>query len=371
MDLHGARRCGEEALALTTGDDDELMGPILSLAANGGAIDGDLEQAHALQVRSQELWKPNTRLQELANHLAMMSLTSYWMGRHDEAIEQGRRSYEMAAEQRSAGTLLQGGSHLAMALAASGRHDEALELFEKVVIQGRELEAKPRLTARTLNMMAAALREVGEGAEARLRNEEGIECAESADFAAAKSQGHIDLVFAAITDGEIGEALQRWEQVQQQVESLAGWHRWLGRSRLAQARAEIELASGDMAAAAEAATESLRQAEAVGRRKYAVLGRATLGTALAACGQPDAAIVDLQLASAGATELGHPPTIWRVESALAAVLAGAGRESEANGVAQAALSTIDSFAASLSPLRRDRFLAAPSTTNLRAALART
>lgn len=366
MEAETVARCAEEAssVAAAAGLEQELSGPALSLQAIGRSVDGRLDVALDLQHRALAAWKPGVREPQLASDLAMMSLTAYWVGDHDRSIQHGERSYDMGLEHRSVSAALQGGSHLAMALTGAGRHEEALELFEKVIAKGRELERRPRLTSRTLNMMATALREVGEEEEARLRNEEGIEHAIAADFGAAAAQGGIDLTFAAVHAGELGEAERRSRDLLAAVEALAGWHQWLGRVRLALARAEAALQGDDASSAAVAAHDAVRQAAAVGRRKYEALGRVALGAAHRRLGQHHEGLVELRAAAAIAQDLGHPPTAWRTAAALADGLHAAGRDADAASWAGVARRTVEDFAADLSPLRRERLLSTPAVEEI-------
>ena len=367
MDAEHSRRCGEEAIELI-GDDDELTGPALSVIANGGAIDGRLDAARLLQRRSLESWQPGVRTRQLADHLAMMSLTSYWVGAHDDAIDEGRRSYELALAHESATALLQGGSHLALALTGRGRHEEALELFEKVAAHGEELEAQPRLTSRTMNMMASTLREVGDDRGARECNELGIEYASSANFGAARSQGRIDLLFADVVEGEIGRAELAHREITHDVEALGGWHQWLGRGRLWLAAAEIGLAKNEPGVAVTAAVEARDHARRVGRLKYEALACDALARAMHALGRRDDARAAALAAAAASTRLDHPPTRWRTGTTLAQTLWAAGEVTDAVAAARRAREALDGFGHSLTTLRREQFLAAPSTQAVRRAL---
>ena len=363
MDGDRARRCGAEALEIV-GDDDELTGPALSVIANGGAMDGRLAVARGLQRRSLESWKPGARTRQLADHLAMMSLTSYWAGAHDDAIDEGRRSYELALAHESATALLQGGSHLAMALTGRGQHEEAIELFEKIAAHGEELEAQPRLTSRTMNMMATALREVGDDDEARACNELGIEYAAAANFGAALSQGRIDLLFADLTAGEIGRAELAHVQITHDVEALAGWHQWLGRGRLTLAQAEISLAKGEPGVAADAAVAAREHARHVGRVKYEALACDALARAMHALGRLEDARAAALAAVAASDRLGHPPTTWRTRATLAHVLSAAGDRTGAVDAARGAREVLHAFGQRLTTLRREQLLAAPSTSSV-------
>lgn len=354
MDADTVGRCAAEVLAGADELGQELVGPALSLSAVARSVDGDLDASLALHEQALDAWLPDTRPAQLANDLAMVSLTAYWVGDHDRAIEHGRRSYEMALEHRVVSAALQGGSHQAMALAGAGRHEEALELFEKVTAQGRELERRPRLTSRTLNMMAAALREVGEPDEARLRNEEGVEHAIAADFGAAETQGGIDLLLADIADGDLGAAERRYRSLVEAVEALTGWHQWLGRTRLALGRAQLALLLGDDDAAQLAASAADR-ARSVRRRKYEALSLAVLGAAHLRGGRADEAVDALRTAAGIAADLGHPPTAWQVRAELARTLAAVGSDDAAAAVAADARRSVDDFAARLGPSRRERF----------------
>jgi tetratricopeptide (TPR) repeat protein len=103
------------------------------------------------------------------------------------------------------------------------------------------------------------------------------------------------------------------------VETTSNWHGWLWKLRLAEARAEIALARGDLDRAAADASAAIAQSQARGRPKYQILGLGTRAQAMLAAGRAREAIADLHSAVALARSLGDPALFLRSAAVLLAV----------------------------------------------------
>jgi hypothetical protein len=82
------------------------------------------------------------------------------------------------------------------------------------------------------------------------------------------------------------------DDVSKAVVAASGWHGWLWRLRLSQARAELALERGEWQPAIEAATEGIVDSEARSRPKYVALGLLTRSSAFRAVDDVPRAIAD-------------------------------------------------------------------------------
>src|SRR6266542_615009 len=79
---------------------------------------------------------------------------------------------------------------------------------------------------------------------------------------------------------EVGRAEQLIDEVAEGAARATGWHGWLWRIRLGQARAEIALARRDWDPALGRTADSIEESRRRGRVKYEVLGLSTRARAL-------------------------------------------------------------------------------------------
>jgi tetratricopeptide (TPR) repeat protein len=105
------------------------------------------------------------------------------------------------------------------------------------------------------------------------------------------------------------------DEVLRSVEQAAGWHAWIWRLRLAEARGEIALAREDWAEAVRRGDDAIAQSRATGRLKYEALGLWTRARALHGLGRTHEAIADLQRGVEAARQLGDPALFVRVATA--------------------------------------------------------
>ena len=82
----------------------------------------------------------------------------------------------------------------------------------------------------------------------------------------------IDLLTVFARSHDPGRAEALLDDVAQAVVAASGWHGWLWRLRLSQARAELALARGEPQSAIAAATEAIADSKARSRPKYVALG---------------------------------------------------------------------------------------------------
>jgi tetratricopeptide (TPR) repeat protein len=353
-DAEGAHRFGELARGLAEElGDQELCARALSFLLGAENMDGDLDAAHEHALETLRIWQPNTRLDELATAQEWISLNDYWRGDYEAAEESSRQAYELGNEVHSIGPVVNGGAQLALSLSGLGRHEEALALFERVVAQGRELEAQPRFTSRAINMWAGALHEVFEIDEARAKNEEAIALGERAAFPGSQVSGKIDLLYSDLVLGDVGRAEESVPALQAAAEATKGWHQWLWITRLARAKAEVALAVARHEEALELAAEAIAMAERYHRLKYAATSRIVFGRALREAGRATEAVDALGQALAEADRLKHPPTIWSAAAALAAALYSAGNDAGAEDALARVGTEIGAFSAGLSEARRE------------------
>ncbi|HEV2032703.1 MAG TPA: adenylate/guanylate cyclase domain-containing protein [Candidatus Dormibacteraeota bacterium] len=315
--------------------------------------DGIAEGEAALAV-----WPTGSRPVDLATHLGSLGTYYGWTGDYERGEQRARAGYELAEKANQVDAMLIAASHLGVNLTGLGRHDEALEILERAAVQGKQLELVPRFTSRIMNMWAGTLRELFLVEEARRRSEEAIEMSKRSGFPFSRGQALVDLLFLDLVEGEIGRADSSWRAVLELAESMRGWHHWLMIGRVMAAKAEIALRMGRSVEAAEAAGAAMAYAIEVGRPKYEVMARATLGSALLAAGKAGEAIEELRAARAGAERLKHPPSIWDVESRLGEALAASGHEMRSQAAFGAARQSIEKFASHLSAARREAFLSA-------------
>jgi tetratricopeptide (TPR) repeat protein len=257
-----------------------------------------------------------------------------------------------------------GAAHTGMALVGLSRHEEGLEWFERGVALGREWEQIPRFTARTQNMWAGSLREIGDFTRSRELSEEALDGSTRAAFPGGQVSARIDLAVLDIEEGEVGRAERALPDLFAAAEGTKGWHQWLWMGRLAELEARAALLAGRADDAAMAAEEALKQALGPGRRKYATRARVVLGRALLALGRRAEAEAALEQAAQDARRLGHAPSLWQALAGRAEALISLGRDDEAQQTLAAARETVDGFARTLSDEHRERLLSMTAVASI-------
>ena len=336
----------------------ELLPPALARLSQGLAMRGaagDLDRANEAGDRALMVWVPNTRSDEFAEHNVMHAHTCYWTGRFAEGLELARAGRTVAVDSGSREALLRGGAVEGASLAAMGRYEESLAVFDERIALGRQMGRPVRVM---LNYSTVALRDIYDLDEARRRNEEAYEQHAWTSFNMPWQNAEVDLAIDDLVAGDLGSAEVRWAQAWEDVTRGAAWQRWYLVGKLAAARAELAERMGRSDEAADWAVRALEMAKPVGRRKYEVASRITLGRAFLSMGRASDAIDEFRAAIDGADALGTPPARWQGRAAFAEALLAAGREHEAEVALSGARGIIEDVAAGLAPERAKVFLEA-------------
>jgi predicted Ser/Thr protein kinase len=218
-------------------------------------------------------------------------LTLYLAGRAAEGVALGVPALEVARSSRDATLVMFSLPHLGLSLGSVGRYGEAATVFEEARQFGRKYGVLP-LLARATAMSAGFHLGVFdfEGAEALQR--EARELGQSVAFAPTVVSASIDLLLTLARRHDPGAAERLLVETVAAVGATPGWHEWLWRLRLCQARAELALALGAFDTAVIEASEGIEQSHARMRPKYEALGLATRAHALHGLDRTREAIAD-------------------------------------------------------------------------------
>jgi tetratricopeptide (TPR) repeat protein len=246
---------------------------------------------------------------------AYLSSPYYWLGRIKEAVAHGRESLVAAREANHGSATLFALPNLGMALAASGRYDEAQRVFDEARRFGSEYDIGTML-ARAIAISAGYHLDVFDYAGNEALAEEARDLARSLSFTPPIISAGIDLILNFARRQEVGRAEGLITEVAEIAEKATGWHGWLWSLRLAEARAEVALALGDWDGTLDWASRAIEQSRLRGRAKYEALGLTTRGRALAALGRRANALADLESAVGLAHHMGDPALFLRAASVL-------------------------------------------------------
>jgi class 3 adenylate cyclase/tetratricopeptide (TPR) repeat protein len=355
----------EQALALAEElGDESAVAAALAMESQGLAMrgaEGDLDRALELGDRALELWEPGTRSYDLANHLHLHADATYWAGQYQRSIELSRKTRALASEVHSAEGLLRGGGFEALALAGLGRHEEAIAIWDELFEIARELGRSPHVV---LNYSALAYRDLLDLDEARSRSEQALELAAGEIFGMPTQFARSDLLFTRLLAGDVGGAQAVWPSLWEGAEHATGWTTWLIAGRLAAARAEIALHAEPADSAVEWAQRAIEIARRTRRRKYEARSLTLLGEALGRLGRRDEALQSLHSAVAIADDLIGAPGRWRARAALGRVAHTLGDDEAAATAYDEAGGLLETFADTLAPQRKAKFLATPTISEI-------
>ena len=314
FDLPSLERAATEALALAEQvNRSDLAADAIAWRARVRAASGDL--ATSIEMERVAIARVDGR--RTVAH-AMQSLNHYLMGTAREGLPLSLRAAEMARSSHDTTFTMHALPHLGLNLGSVGRYAEAASIFDEALHFGHKYGVLPLLARATamcagfhLNMFDS------EGAEALAR--EARELGRSAGFAPSIVSSGIDLllIFARRHDVAPTEALLA--ETVAAVATTPGWHEWLWRLRLCQARAELALARGAYADAVTEASEGIRQSHTKARPKYKALGLITRVRALHGLGRTHDAILDAREAIVIARGMGDPGLHLSAVEALLAI----------------------------------------------------
>jgi tetratricopeptide (TPR) repeat protein len=140
---------------------------------------------------------------------------------------------------------------------------------------------------------------------------EARELAQRLSFPPPVVSAGIDLLLIYARSHDPGRADPIIDDVAKAVAAASGWHGWLWRLRLLQARAELAHARGDWQGAITTATEAIASSEARSRTKYIALGFITRALAQFRSGDRAQALADADRALAVARGLGDPAVLLK------------------------------------------------------------
>jgi DNA-binding CsgD family transcriptional regulator/tetratricopeptide (TPR) repeat protein len=240
----------------------------------------------------------------------------YQAAHHGEAVAVAEAAIAIARQAGDVAELANLLPSLGLALGAAGRYREA----DSVLAEGRRISndyQAPGLVA--ISKSAGFHIETFDLAGAKAFAEEAHDPASSVQhwpFPTVSSG--LDLVIIAAREGQAGAAATRLKEVARQVEGAMGRHGWLWKMRLAQARAEVALAKGDLPQAVESGSDAMQQSGAISRPKYQALALETRGKALIGLGRKRDGLKDLRQAVEVARPVGDPAMFLRAAAELLA-----------------------------------------------------
>ena len=351
LDIAGTECAASAALAQEVGRGD-IAGDALGWLARCQQARGDVKGAVALDRRAVTLTGTPGRVTRMHGGHTLY-LTGRLTGFADEAL----RHVELARASHDPQQVMFATPHLALGLGAIGRYAEALQAFADARAFGQRYGVVAPL-ARSISMSAGLRLMLFDYAAARELASEALELARSVNFNPPVVSAGIDLLLIAARTGHFDGVDSLMRETTERFETMPGWHEWLWRLRLKQARAELALARGRFETAAAEATDAAGLSRA-SRPRYHVLARITRARARAGLGQTRAAIGDARRAVALAKRIGDPALLLPATTLLVAL---DGNDS----LAADARLLVERIASALpDPILRQRFLAAEAVTRLR------
>jgi DNA-binding SARP family transcriptional activator/tetratricopeptide (TPR) repeat protein len=238
-------------------------------------------------------------------------------GAFAEAVERGREAVEVARRTSDTANMMFALPHFGHALAGHGRYGEAEQVFAEARRFGREYGVGP-LLARAIAVSAGYRLDVFDFRGNEAINEEARDLARSVDFLPTIVSAGLDLLLNLTRRHEVDRAERLLADVTTVVEKASGWHGWIWRLRLIEARAELALAHGHLEETVDRATAAIELNHAK-KVKYEAAALDTRAKALHALGRTSEAIADLRRAVQLARPTGDPAMLLRAAAGLLAL----------------------------------------------------
>lgn len=316
MDIPALRRYATEQLASAEAlHREDLAASAVGWLAACECADGDLDTGLA---RYREALDRAGTASLASAALSVYTSTLYWLGLLDEAVVRAREALRLASAAGDTEGIVQVLSNIGLPLAASGRYDEASRIFDEARRVATE-HGVGTFLARSIALSAGYHLDLFDYAGHEAVAEEARDLARSASFPPTLVSAGIDLLLNYARCGNVGRAEPMVDGIAEASARAAGFHGWLWRLRLAQARAEIALARGRYDDAIQLAGSALEQSRLRRRPKYQVLAQLARAQALHALGRTHAALGDVRATVPIARRVGDPALFLRAAAAQLAL----------------------------------------------------
>jgi DNA-binding SARP family transcriptional activator/tetratricopeptide (TPR) repeat protein len=290
-----ARAQHADELARTLGRPD-LTVAIGGLLAQCLASNGDIDAAIAKYGEVRTL-----REGRHVSSLSLAPLTLYWNGRIPDALVWAAENLDAARAAQDVVSLLVGLPPFGMALAASGRYEEAAAAFAEARTIGERHRAGS-LLARAVSMSTGYHLDRGDVDTAEDLASEARELSLSSGWTPGEVSAGIDLAVCRLRRGDVTAAERHIEESTRTAEGIrnrnpgtSGFHDWLWAIRIAWVRTEVALARAAHDEVERLAVEALRVSEG-GRPKYEVATLVTRAASRAKRDRTKDALADLDRA---------------------------------------------------------------------------
>jgi tetratricopeptide (TPR) repeat protein len=306
LDVPAVRRYAEEALPLAESlKREDLAADAMSWVAGVLNADGNVLDAAEMDERaSARIGGPRTFAQSRS------VITLYHLGRTDDALKVAHEAVAHARASKDPNFRVFALQHLGITLGGAGRYAEARRIFEEMREFARRHGVLPMM-ARGIAMLGGVHTSLGDYARGVELAMEARELAQRLSFPPPVVSAGIDLLLIYARSHDPGRADPIIDDVAKAVAAASGWHGWLWRLRLLQARAELAHARGDWQGAITTATEAIASSEARSRTKYIALGFITRALAQFRSGDRAQALADADRALAVARGLGDPAVLLK------------------------------------------------------------
>jgi tetratricopeptide (TPR) repeat protein/predicted Ser/Thr protein kinase len=306
LDSPAVRRYATEALALAESlGRDNLVADAMSWLAGVLNAEGDAPAAAEMDRQAMaRVGGPKTF------GLTRTVITLYHLGHIDEAIMRANQAIESARASQDPNFRVYALQHLGISLAGAGRYSEARSAFEEMREFGRRHGVLPML-ARGIAMFGGIHIALGDYARGEELAREAGELARRISFPPPYVSAGIDLLMIFARSHDPGRADALIDEVGRSVVAASGWHGWLWRLRLNQARAELASERKDWQSAIAAASDCIRDSVERSRPKYVALGLITRASARKATDDRPGAIADATRAVEVAREVGDPAVLLK------------------------------------------------------------
>ena len=338
--------------------DAERIAPAIGYLTGMNTLQGQIDESIARGEEALRRWVPGTRASDFATANEFLADAYYWTGSYERAEELARRATEVGGQTQNVEALLRGGGWRGVSLAAMGRTEEALEVFDGL-IETAEKIGRPRFASPSLNYSTLAFRDLYLIDDARRRNEQALELVRhEGQWGMPGMQAEIDLMIADLMEGEFGRTQRDWPRVWGEAINGATWRPWLGGCRLAFVRTELVRQTEGTEETMAAATDALERAQRARRPKYEAAASEALGATLLQMGDASGGVTHLEDAVRLADQLGTPTARWQYRAALGRGRYATGDDAGAETAFQEAAEVIREWTAALSDDHAAGFLQA-------------